>query len=59
MRVRDGVVEVAPVSLGIRDGAMVEITEGLAEGDLVVAKAGAFVRSGDRVNPVPASLPAN
>jgi HlyD family secretion protein len=38
---------------------MVEITEGLAEGDLVVAKAGAFVRSGDRVNPVPASLPAN
>lgn len=59
MRVRDGVVEVAPVSLGIRDGAMVEILEGLAEGDLVVAKAGAFVRSGDRVNPVPASLPAN
>lgn len=52
MRVRDGVVEVAPVTIGIRDGGFVEITEGLAKGDLVVAKSGAFVRSGDRVNPV-------
>lgn len=52
MRVRDGLVEAVPVSLGIRDGAMVEVTEGLTEGDLVVAKAGAFVRSGDKVTPV-------
>lgn len=52
MRVRDGVVEVAPVTLGIRDGAMVEVTKGLAPGDLVVVKAGAFVRQGDRINPV-------
>ncbi len=59
MRVRDGVVEVALVTVGIRDGGSVEITEGLAEGDLVVAKSGAFVRSGDRVNPVALAQPAN
>ena len=52
MRVRDGLVEAVPVTLGIRDGAMIEVTDGLLAGDLVVAKAGAFVRSGDRVNPV-------
>lgn len=55
MRVREGVVEVVPVKTGIRDGAWIEITEGLAERDLVVAKAGAFVREGDRVNPVAAN----
>lgn len=59
MRVRDGVIEVVPVKLGIRDDAMVEIAEGLVAGDLVVSKAGAFVRSGDRVNPVPASPSVN
>lgn len=53
MRVRDGLVERAVVTTGIRDGAFVEITGGLAAGDLVVAKAGAFVRAGDRINPVP------
>lgn len=52
MRVTDGVVERVVVKTGIRDGSFVEVLEGLAEGDLVVAKAGAFVRSGDRVNPV-------
>ena len=52
MRVKDGVVERVPVRTGIRDGGMVEIADGLASGDLVVAKAGAFVRAGDRINPV-------
>ena len=55
MRVRDGVVERAMVKTGIRDGGLVEIVEGLAEGDLVVLKAGAFVRAGDRITPVPAA----
>lgn len=53
-RVRDGVVEITPIVAGIRDGALVEIVSGLAEGDLVVAKSGAFVRDGDRINPIPA-----
>jgi HlyD family secretion protein len=47
-----------PVVLGVRDGDRVEIRDGLAEGDLVVAKAGAFVRDGDRINPVPAEPPS-
>ena len=54
MRVRDGVVERVQVQTGIRDGGLVEITEGLTEGDMVVSKAGAFVRAGDRINPIPA-----
>ena len=33
---------------------LVEIREGLEPGDLLVARAGAFVRDGDRINPVPA-----
>jgi HlyD family secretion protein len=52
MRVRDGVVERVTVRTGIRDGGMVEILDGLSAGDQVVLKAGAFVRAGDRINPV-------
>lgn len=59
MRVTDGVVERVPVKTGIRDGGLVEITEGLSQGDTVVTKAGAFVRAGDRINPVPAPAAVN
>ncbi len=52
MRVKDGVVERVQVTTGIRDGGMVEVTSGLSNGDQVVLKAGAFVRAGDRINPV-------
>ena len=55
MKVTDGVVSRVVVKTGIRDGAIVEIIEGLAAGDTVVTKAGAFVREGDRINPVPAA----
>jgi HlyD family secretion protein len=55
MRVKDGVVERVSVRTGIRDGGLVEITEGLAPGDRVVTKAGGFVRDGDRINPIPAA----
>ena len=44
-----------PVRIGIREGAYVEILEGLSAGEQVVTKAGAFVRAGDRINPVPAA----
>ncbi|WP_128516380.1 efflux RND transporter periplasmic adaptor subunit [Tabrizicola thermarum] len=59
MRVRNGVVERVPVTTGIRDGGMVEVIGSLAAGDLVVLKAGAFVRAGDRINPVVAPAPTN
>ncbi|WP_128254249.1 efflux RND transporter periplasmic adaptor subunit [Falsirhodobacter deserti] len=54
MTVTDGTVHRTPVTTGIREGGMVEIANGLSEGVQVVAKAGAFVREGDRINPVPA-----
>lgn len=59
MRVEGGVVDAVEVETGIRDGGLVEILAGLAEGDTVVSKAGAFVRDGDRINPVPAGAAAN
>ncbi len=52
LRVVDGLVERVAIRTGIRDGAYVEILEGLSAGDQVVTKAGAFVRAGDRINPV-------
>ena len=59
LRVVDGVVERVQVTTGIRDGGMVEILQGLSEGDQVVTKAGAFVRPGDRIKPVPAATSTN
>ncbi len=55
MKVTDGLVTRQRVQTGIRDGLYVEILDGLALGDTVVTKAGAFVRDGDRINPVPAA----
>jgi HlyD family secretion protein len=51
--VRDGRVETRSVSVGLLSAGQAEIREGLSEGDMVVARAGAFVREGDRVRPVP------
>ena len=59
MRVTDGLIERVAVRTGIRDGAYVEVIDGLVEGDTVVAKAGAFVRAGDRINPVLDAGPTN
>ncbi len=51
-KVEDSVVKFAKVETGIQDGAYVEIIKGLKAGDEVVAKAGAYVRDGDRITPV-------
>lgn len=58
-RVEDGVVKQVAVEIGIQDGGFVEIKNGLSAGDLVVEKAGAFVRDGDKINPVPADAAAS
>ncbi|WP_018388171.1 efflux RND transporter periplasmic adaptor subunit [Ancylobacter sp. FA202] len=42
-----------PVKIGLQGDGVVEITEGVREGESVVARAGGFLRDGDRVNPVP------
>jgi HlyD family secretion protein len=52
--VKDGLVSEIPVTTGIRQGGWVEITSGIAAGDTVVAKAGAFIAAGDKINPIPA-----
>jgi HlyD family secretion protein len=52
--VRSNRVETRTVRLGLAAGALVEVREGLDEGDLVVARSGTFLREGDAVRPVPA-----
>lgn len=42
------------VITGLQSGDVIEIREGVAVGDVVVARAGTFVRDGDAVRPVPA-----
>ncbi|MGO4436601.1 efflux RND transporter periplasmic adaptor subunit [Rhizobium sp. RAF56] len=51
-KVEGDVVKFVKVETGIQDGAYVEIVGGLKAGDEVVAKAGAYVRDGDRITPV-------
>jgi HlyD family secretion protein len=52
LKIEDGIARRTNVTTGIREGGMVEIINGLSSGDLIVAKAGAFVRDGDRITPV-------
>ncbi len=47
-------VETRRVEVGLMSGGQVEIRDGLAEGDMVVARAGALLREGDPVRPVTA-----
>jgi HlyD family secretion protein len=47
--VRDSRIESREVKVGLFLDENAEIREGLAEGDMVVSRAGAFVRDGDRV----------
>lgn len=58
-RVEDGVVKQVTVKTGIQDAGFVQIESGLKAGDQVVAKAGAFVRDGDRIRPVPVETTAS
>lgn len=45
-------IEARQVMVGLLSGDSAEIRLGLNESDLVVVRAGAFVREGDRVNPI-------
>jgi multidrug efflux pump subunit AcrA (membrane-fusion protein) len=53
--VRRNRIETRRVEVGLLSGAQVEIREGLAEGDIVVTRAGALLREGDPVRPLMAS----
>jgi HlyD family secretion protein len=54
MAIKDNIAGRKDVVTGIRMGGWIEITSGLSAGETVVTKAGAFVRQGDKINPVPA-----
>ena len=55
MHVVDGTrVEARQVTVGLLSGGDAEIRSGLSESDLVVVRAGAFLREGDEVEPVAA-----
>jgi RND family efflux transporter MFP subunit len=51
--VKDDRVELRPVTTGIANARLTEVRDGLAEGEAVVARAAAFLRSGDIVRPMP------
>lgn len=51
--VREDRIETRPVRVGLISGENTEIREGLDEGDVVVVRAGSFLREDDRVRPVP------
>jgi multidrug efflux pump subunit AcrA (membrane-fusion protein) len=51
-------VETRHVEIGLMFGGQVEIRDGIAEGDDVVARAGALLREGDPVRPVTADAAA-
>jgi HlyD family secretion protein len=50
--VRDNRIETRRVTVGVPAKNDVQIRNGVSEGDLVVVRAGAFLREGDRVRPV-------
>jgi HlyD family secretion protein len=56
--VRDNRIETRRVSVGLLAAGQAEIREGLTEGEMVVARAGAFVREGDRVRSITAGEPS-
>jgi multidrug efflux pump subunit AcrA (membrane-fusion protein) len=56
--VRRDRVETRRVETGLMSAGQVEIREGIQEGDIVVARAGALLREGDPVRPVKATADA-
>ena len=53
--IRRNRVETKRVETGLMSGGNIEVREGLNEGDIVVARAGALLREGDPVRPVMAA----
>ena len=56
--VRGNRVETRAIKTGLAAGALVEVRGGLTDGDLVVARAGTFLRDGDTVRAVSATAAA-
>lgn len=56
--IRRNRVETKRVEVGLMSGGNIEVRDGLNEGDIVVARAGALLREGDPVRPVMATVEA-
>lgn len=56
--VENDIVRRRVVKTGLQGDGVVEILEGVKEGESVVARAGGFLRDGDRVTPVPLAADA-
>jgi multidrug efflux pump subunit AcrA (membrane-fusion protein) len=56
--VRRARIETKRVEVGLTDGGQIEIRDGLIEGDIVVARAGALLREGDPVRAITAEAGA-
>lgn len=54
--VKDKIVKTQRITVGLKGNKFVEVVSGLAAGDQVIARAGTFVREGDRVKPVTAEV---
>ena len=50
--IQDGRVVSRKVKTGLKTQTMIEVLDGLTEGDTIVAKSGSFLRDGDAVRPV-------
>ncbi|MCX8995706.1 efflux RND transporter periplasmic adaptor subunit [Rhizobiaceae bacterium BDR2-2] len=55
--VDDGIVSPRIVTVGLQQGNLREVIEGLTEGELVVLKAGSFLKAEERIEPVVADYP--
>lgn len=51
----DGRVRTRPAKLGLAQGGNVEVRDGLAAGETVIARSGTFLRDGDAVRAMPAT----
>lgn len=56
--VADGAIAERRITAGLKSGGRVLVTSGLTPQDRVVARAGGFLREGDRVRPMEETLPA-
>ena len=54
--VKDNIVATRRLTIGLLGSKSAEVVSGLVAGDLVIARAGTFVRDGDRVRPMPMAV---
>jgi multidrug efflux pump subunit AcrA (membrane-fusion protein) len=57
--VREGRIETRRVTIGLITADTIEIRDGVADGEAVIVRAGAFLREGDRIRPFVARRPSD